>query len=560
MLKLCSRDALALIASSSLLFAVACSGTSGEDGDDDQPTIADETPTAEATDTPGATSSPTQPGEGTQPPASTPTPTAPNDDTQPPSSGPTPTQPDGTQPPDDGSPDNSYCATAWTDISDTYADSGPLSDCDHDVVGSLVNVDDIVLQDGGETIEPCIAAKCDDTYVYIATNSVAHWGGVTIPQNNVNAPTADLVREVITRIPRTPTAVSNSAANAQDAATANGCVDAHNQMLAFPDTPTDDEPGNLCFEGRQTGYLYDDLNDGSRQTYQMMPCFGGFAVSVGGTPMYGPNEADFPNAYGAPPIYWPEVAGDDWGGNTALDLCGSHSHHHGINEMCYAMDEDNKPIHTYEEVEAAWDMPAMLEGECDTPSIIVGWSADGYPIKGPCVCAERDDDGACTDVRRTRSAWTYDGLGAWSDEGSASTDTDGFFDVEGSVCTTDNDCCTGNNCKYLCALGISDGGTAGSTVQKTCQLYEYSWCVHQFKDRTTTDTSTQNFIYLDRCNGFDGPDGYAYHATMSFPFIQACYRGEPVETNFAGMTGGGGGPPDGGPPGGGNLLPNPLGL
>ena len=41
------------------------------------------------------------------------------------------------------------------------------------------------------------------------------------------------------------------------------------------------------------------------------------------------------------------------------------------------------------------------------------------------------------------------------------------------------------------------------------------------------DVSGENFVYLDECNGYDGPDGYAYHATMTFPFFQSCYRDAP---------------------------------
>lgn len=51
---------------------------------------------------------------------------------------------------------------------------------------------------------------------------------------------------------------------------------------------------------------------------------------------------------------------------------------------------------------------------------------------------------------------------------------------------------------------------------------------------------------LHGCNGYDGPDGFAYHAVGTFAYVQPCFRGESAEQASHGE-----GSPDGGaPPGG----------
>src|SRR5262249_41161353 len=157
---------------------------------------------------------------------------------------------------------------------------------------------------------------------------------------------------------------------------------------------------------------------------------------------------------------------------------------------------------------------------------ILGWSPDGYPIKGPCVCT----DPACTTIRRARSSWVYAGLGAWGDDPAA-----GDLVLENKPCTADTDCCPADNCNLRCApVVVEDDGPDGSLVASRCALLDYSWCTHRFRDRSTHPGSDA-FVYLDRCNGFTGPDGYAYHATASFPYFQGCYHGVPAQIS---MTGG----------------------
>jgi hypothetical protein len=137
--------------------------------------------------------------------------------------------------------------------------------------------------------------------------------------------------------------------------------------------------------------------------------------------------------------------------------------------------------------------------------------------------------------------------------------------VEGTACSTDADCCGGSTgCNFKCNYAVFDApaNPGGTTEGKRCVLLDYSWCTHRFVDRTTADTSAAKFVYLDRCNGHEGPDGYAYHATASFPFLLGCYRDEPQTLPGAGAPGGGNGGPaggnNGGNQGGGGNAPPPC--
>ena len=103
----------------------------------------------------------------------------------------------------------------------------------------------------------------------------------------------------------------------------------------------------------------------------------------------------------------------------------------------------------------AWDFKAALDSDCTEESPIVGWSVDGYPIKGSCVCVERNGDGSCKTVRRARSSWMYEGLSSWG------TGTEPAFAKEGNSCTETSECCANStNCRYACSWGIFDDASA----------------------------------------------------------------------------------------------------
>ena len=101
-------------------------------------------------------------------------------------------------------------------------------------------------------------------------------------------------------------------------------------------------------------------------------------------------------------------------------------------------------------------------------------------------------------------------------------DAGGCTDCE---CTTDDDCCTGANCHFSCSVTVAGNGGTDTVVGRRCVLVDYSWCTHQYVRRDDKLPAGEDYVYLDRCNGYDGPDGYAYHTTLTFPFMTGCLRG-----------------------------------
>lgn len=437
------------------------------------------------------------------------------------------------------------CYEGWDDLKDVYPDAGALQDCaevpgGYGVQRSLLVVDGISIDADGQTFMPCVEARCDADYAYVASNNIPHYDYVqTTPNALVEAPT---VYRVALAPTRPGAGVSADLVDQQD-----GCMDAYAQYLDDPGQATAQEPSGLCKAsmGTELEYLRETLASGETATYTKILCLGATGLAVNGVNVNGPNEAQNPDPFGNPLFGMPELAGD-FDQTAFLDLCGGHSggsmHYHGINEACFAQAPDGKPALSYAMASQGWDVPKMLTGACDEPSAVVGWSLDGYPIKGPCVCTARDGE-ACTEVKRVRSAWVYGGLGAWGDD----PDEGAALATEGEACSDDAICCPGGtqNCDLRCApVVVADDGADGSVVEKRCALMDYAWCTHRYVDRSLH--AGGDFVYLDRCNGYEGPDGYAYHATGSFPYLNGCYRGDPSLITMGGMMM----PPDEGGEGG----------
>lgn len=429
------------------------------------------------------------------------------------------------------------CFDAWDQVAAQYPDAGALVACTEVAGGeavarSLLVLDGITIDNNGQAMQPCVEARCDDGFAYVATNALPHYDFVQ------TTPNALVENQFIYRIPLAPQAIGG--VTAEDAATIDGCVDAYAQYLANPDQATAREPSGFCIANAQDAtYLRDELQAGGSATYHKIACLNTTAFTTNGSPVFGPNEAQMPDPWGSPLFFMPDTAGqpyipDPFGDGAALDLCGGHTansmHYHGINEACFERAPDGAPANSYAEAAQAWDMAAMLDGPCTEESGVVGWSLDGYPIKGACVCTARDGDGACTEVKRARSSWLYAGLGSWGQ----SQQEEAALGIENSGCTEDADCCPGGQgCDFRCSyVPVESGG--GTEIAQRCTLVDYSWCTHRFVDRSAQ--AGGGFVYLDRCNGFEGPDGYAYHATASFPYVNACYRAAPQA--FAGGGGG----------------------
>jgi hypothetical protein len=412
-----------------------------------------------------------------------------------------------------------------------------------------MNLEGITIDNNGVTMTPCIETRCDSHYVYIASNGLPHYDFVQTTPNALTEVT------FIYRLPYTATPVGTNA-SATNAADVTSCTSAY---TAYVDSsPTTSEPSGLC---GNNGYLYDSLANGTKSYFHKIPCLNTTGLMISGPPVFGPNEAQVPDPWGNPAYYWPATAGESYVpanhmDGAPLDLCGGHTgnsmHYHAVNEACFARDADGAPENSYVAATENWSFSDLVGGSCTTESGIVGWSADGYPIRGPCVCTARNGDGSCATVKRARSSWVYGGLSTWSG-GSPSP----ILAKEGQSCSQTSDCCPdGGTCKFKCSFAVfPDASAPGGTVSdQRCVLLDYSWCANQYVDRTTQDVSATNFVYMDRCNGYQGPDGYSYYATGSFPFMTGCYHGVPTDSSGGGQVGGmmmpGGGmmngPPDGG--------------
>jgi hypothetical protein len=318
--------------------------------------------------------------------------------------------------------------------------------------------------------------------------------------------------------------------------TLNGCTDTYEDYL--DGNVSTNEPYAFC----GSGYVSESTPSGTK-TYGQITCLDKNAVLINGVMANGPNEGDR-GAWGDPGLEpFNELAE---GPGASLDYCGGHTgmsmHYHFAYEACFDKNEDKTPSFSYAIVGTEFDQKKIIDGECTQPSGIVGWSIDGYPVKGPCVCAERAEDGSCSSVKRARTSWLYAGIAAQS-----SAPNPELLAVEGKACEETSDCCAERPCDFACNNVVTAGDNAGSQVEKVCTFVRQAWCSREYTNMEDKDVSTQNFVYLDVCNGYNGPDGFAYHSIGTFPYLQSCFHGEPAQQA---ATAGGGGPGGGGPGGG----------
>ncbi|MEM6730163.1 MAG: YHYH protein [Myxococcota bacterium] len=454
-----------------------------------------------------------------------------------------------------GASNVAFCENLWGDLLSQYPDAGALDTCDDTdqelaIARSLMNVNGLIIDNDDVDMRPCISVRCDDTYAYVATNALPHYDYVPLTPN-------DLIEfEYIYRFPITPTPLdSASAPDADDATSLTGCIDGLNQYLDDPDTGTNSEPGGSCATGNAPRYNVVNAGTADEMFMQQLQCLGTTGFMINGVPTFGPNEGPNPDPYGNPLYFFPDTGTEAYTGAAALDLCGGHTgtsmHYHGANEACFELTDENLPANPYAEASPLFDFAGGLVDDCTTPSPIIGWAVDGYPIRGPCVCETRDVDGECTSVKRVRSTWVYSGLSDWIGQPGADDDTAGALANEGISCTNDATCCGMGSvagCDLRCVPVVTDDASSagGTEVSKRCALLDYSWCVNKYVNRSAQDMSGTNYVYLDRCNGIEGADGYAYHATNSFPMFVGCYRGAAPTQGTT--EGGGGGDPGGGGP------------
>jgi len=116
-----------------------------------------------------------------------------------------------------------------------------------------------------------------------------------------------------------------------------------------------------------------------------IPLLGQIGFTVSGLPIFGPNEAEFPDPYGDP-VY-----------NGITDGCTGHTafeyHNHALSQKC--LSEEGL-------VAEPWTLP---DPTGDEPSGVLAWSLDGFPIYGPFGCGDAD----CLEVIEYASGWVQTG-------------------------------------------------------------------------------------------------------------------------------------------------------
>lgn len=459
------------------------------------------------------------------------------------------------------------CDGYWDLMPDFFPDVDPatLETCDSEagdrVASSLFNLAGITISGNGTvdaegnaaTLTPCVQARCDANYAYVASNALPHYDPVAQPIFD----TAE--KPIIYRIPLSPQAIDQSVTR-DDWSSLRGCETALSHAV-YDETPTS-PPSGRCFYQSEDGTIVSGERhfEADGEVFHKLHCYGQTGLTIGGVPTFSPCEEARPDPYGTP------LFNTD-GASPFLDKCLGHPaaivHYHGMNEACFTRDDTGAPLNSYAVGASTWNLEASLNDTCTEPSGIVGWSYDGHPIKGPCVCVTRASDGSCSDVRRARSGYVYAGMRRWTNDQSAdpnihaSTVDGSYFANELMSCTTDNECCDGvtGTCRLTCQWLMVEAEGGDPAAEQRCVSPDYTWCTHEFAARDGVD---DGFAYLDRCNGIESADGYAYHATGSFPYVIGCYRDTPSETfditdyiYLDAGTGGMGGPGGGGPPGGG---------
>lgn len=447
---------------------------------------------------------------------------------------------DDTAPADDSGDDTAAEAEAcmgWEILSELYSDVAyeDLSTCSSEqgltIEATLMNFEgvtitgnSVVAADGSDTLSPCVEVLCDDDYAYIASNALPHY-------NPQAAPIFDTEEKAIVhRIPLYPTSAVDSG-TADSWLAPEGCDDALSMYVddVTPEMP----PSSHCWYETEdgsanTGDLY--ISDGEEVMHKVH-CYGQTAGLITGVPSFAPSEEARPDPYGSP-LFWTYADQE----TLFVDLCGTHpaaiTHNHWVNEVCLAQDADNKPANSYATGAAAFVIEDLDAADCAEESDVLGWAYDGYPMRGSCVCMERDGAGNCTDLRRARSGYVYAGLARWADDESEDSNlhTDAVqasaLGYELQSCSSDSDCCEGDRCELYCHPLLVEEGD-GVAMESVCVTPDYSWCGHEWLEHASI-TEDAGYVYLDRCNGVETADGYSYVGTPTFPYVNGCYKGEPT--------------------------------
>jgi hypothetical protein len=139
-----------------------------------------------------------------------------------------------------------------------------------------------------------------------------------------------------------------------------------------------------------------------------IPLLGLAGFAVNGMPWFGPNEGPMPDPYGDP-IY-----------NGIVDGCSGHTaaeyHNHALVQKC--LTQEGAASST------PWTLP---DPDPTTPSPIIGWALDGFPIYGPYGCL----DSSCAEVAEMKSSWEQTGdpsTYAWDNHAYVERDEPEYLD------------------------------------------------------------------------------------------------------------------------------------
>ncbi|MFK7989528.1 MAG: YHYH protein [Sandaracinaceae bacterium] len=424
------------------------------------------------------------------------------------------------------------------------------------IAESLMNFDGAEAT-GDNGAAPCVEVLCDADFAYIASNALPHYTPVADPIFETVA------TPIVHRIPLNPAPIDQSTPS-DSFEGVNGC-DSALSMAVVNETPAL-PPFSHCWyqteDGTQNTGLQ-TITDEDGYIYSKIHCYGPTAGVITGIPAFAPCEEARPDPYGSPLF---STYSDDAFSRPFVDFCGTHpaaiTHNHWVNEACLAQDEEGAPENGYASGATAFVVEDLDAPDCAAESNIVGWAYDGNPMHGSCVCMERDDSGACTDLRRARSSYVYAGLARFADDTSALDNVDtatveaSYFGSELDECTTSEECCDGVTgvCRLYChPLLVEDGDDV--VLANRCVSPDYTWCTHAYNAHDDV-LEDEGYVYLDRCNGVTTADGYTYVGTSTFPYVNSCFRDAPTASAtddtyiYLDAGGGPGGPPGGGPPGG----------
>jgi hypothetical protein len=497
----------------------------------------------------GSTGATSTAGTGTTGTTDTPTSTtsdAPTSTTSTESTGTTNPTTDTTDPTDTADPwTPARCYDGWDLLTDTFPDAGPLVDCE----GAGFTVQRSCWSSTASR-STTTAPRCSRASRPAATRTTPTSPATTCRTTTSCQTTPNALNEAPTllRIPLAP-ALPGDDLEADGPEIQDSCIDAYDQFLDSGQA-TAREPSHLCLANQNdVAHLRETLASGDTVTTTKIACLGTTAILNSGVVVVGPNEAGMPDPFGNPMFFMPDNAGepylpDDLGMGAALDLCGGHTggsmHYHGANLACFEQADDGTPANSYATASQAWDLDTMLHRRVHrSPRRSSAGAPTATQLKAP-ACAPTP---TAPIIKRVRSAWVY----AASARGATTPARPPTSPSSTSRARPTTSAAPAAQLQLpLLPVLVADDGPDGTIVESP--LRPARLLVVHPPLRRPLGPPRRRQVRLPRPlqRPTRAPDGYAYHATLSFPYIQACYRGVPAEIAAQRHDDDDGGPMEGG--------------